>query len=103
MLAILDERWPRTLIITNGHGRTWRCQRIAPFLGPFQAKARLRRLPISAAYIMGIQGWRHDTRCTDQYWRTTGQSETAQRAFDTGDKAALTKAVQSGAVRVKAG
>jgi excisionase family DNA binding protein len=31
------------------------------------------------------------------------QAETAQRAFDIGDKAALTKALQSGAVRVKAG
>ena len=31
------------------------------------------------------------------------QAETAQRAFATGDKAALTKALQSGAVRVKAG
>jgi excisionase family DNA binding protein len=31
------------------------------------------------------------------------EAETAQRAFDTGDKAALTKALQSGAVRVKAG
>jgi excisionase family DNA binding protein len=31
------------------------------------------------------------------------EAETAQRAFDLGDKAALTKALQSGAVRVKAG
>lgn len=31
------------------------------------------------------------------------EAETAQRAFDTGDKAALAKALQSGAVRVKAG
>ena len=31
------------------------------------------------------------------------QAETAQRACDTGDKAALTKALQSGAVRVKVG
>jgi hypothetical protein len=31
------------------------------------------------------------------------QAETAQRAFDTGDKAALTKALQSGAVPVRAG
>jgi excisionase family DNA binding protein len=31
------------------------------------------------------------------------EAETAQRALDTGDKAALTKALQSGAVRVKGG
>ncbi|MBV9761918.1 MAG: helix-turn-helix domain-containing protein [Acidobacteriaceae bacterium] len=47
-------------------------------------------------------------------WRTTRsavlrwidesvQAETAQRAFDIGDKAALTEALQSGAGRVKAG
>jgi excisionase family DNA binding protein len=44
------------------------------------------------------------TRASVMRWiEQSLEAETAQRAFDTGDKAALTKALQSGAVRVKAG
>ena len=45
----------------------------------------------------------HHPRRRHAWMEESVQAETAQRAFDTGDKAALTKALQSGAVRVKAG
>jgi len=47
--------------------------------------------------------WRTTRSAVLRWMEESVQAETAQRAFDTGDKAALTKALQSGAVRVKAG
>ena len=47
--------------------------------------------------------WRTTRSAVIRWMEESVQAETAQRAFDTGDKAALTKALQSGAVRVKAG
>jgi excisionase family DNA binding protein len=47
--------------------------------------------------------WRTTRSAVMRWMEESVQAETAQRAFDSGDKAALTKALQSGAVRVKAG
>ena len=47
--------------------------------------------------------WRTTRSAVLRWMEESVQAETAQRAFDIGDKAALTKALQSGAVRVKAG
>ncbi len=47
--------------------------------------------------------WRTTRSAVLRWMEESVQAETAQRAFDSGDKAALTKALQSGAVRVKAG
>jgi excisionase family DNA binding protein len=49
------------------------------------------------------RGWRTTRSAVMRWMEESVQAETAQRAFDTGDKVALTKALQSGAVRVKAG
>jgi excisionase family DNA binding protein len=47
--------------------------------------------------------WRTTRSAVMRWMEESVQAETAQRAFDTGDKAALKNALQSGAVRVKAG
>jgi hypothetical protein len=45
----------------------------------------------------------HHARAVMRWIEESVVADTTQRAIDAGDKAALTKALQSGAVRVKAG